>query len=509
MELPPRHFLLNLSIVVILAQLLNVSVAADELEWTRLFPTGGQTGATKEIEAKGKFPVWPLKVWSNSDSIRWSCLKDAGKLEVTIDADAPLGLHWVRLYDENGATSVRPFLVGRSVERNEAEPNDRLKEANDISAYPLAIHGILSKKGDVDLFSLSLAAGQLLVATIDAAKWLQSPVDVNLQILDNDGFVLAENLDHIGLDPYLEFVAPRDDRFTVRVFGFPAAPDSKIGFGGGSDWVYRLRLESTSGAFGSPIAFPMQSELDAECVSLKPGQHIIQGQALAISLPARICGLVSEANETHYLRFAARSGSHYRVRLLAREFGSSLDPTIAILDANGKQLAQSDDVETNHRDPVLLWKANKDGDYFITIGDFHRSGGRNYQYLAIIEDCPPNFDVSIANDWIQATVGKEAGIKVKVLRESGFADSISVSMDGLPDSVTCSQETSTVEPKGASKEKSKNENDSSKLVTLRLKGSTVFQGPVKIVARSDQNENLVRTATADSNKPIWLSIAPK
>ncbi|MDZ4852699.1 MAG: PPC domain-containing protein [Pirellulaceae bacterium] len=473
--------------------LCNTSSAADKLEWSRVFPPGGQKGTAIEVELTGKFPDWPYQVWSDTDTIQWTCSSDRGKLKAEIAADATLGLHWLRLYNENGATAARPFLVGDSIERNEIEPNDRPVEANEISSYPQTIHGVLSKKGDVDLFSVVLTAGRLLVATVDASKLLQSPMDTNLQILDSNGFVLAENIDHVGLDPYLEFTAPSDGRYVIRVFAFPEKPDSKIGFAGGSDWCYRLRLESQAGAFGSPIAIPMQTELNSESIEAIPEAHVSQAQAMKLSLPVRIDGVIAKANQINYFQFTAVKNVHYRARVLAREFGSMLDPTIAILDAAGKQLAQSDDVASN-RDPLLLWKAPKDGEYFFTIADFHRTGGQGFQFQATLEERPEDFTLSIANDWIQATVGKETEIKVKVTRESDFAGTVSVSMVGLPTTIHCSKVDSI------------NGKESSKTVTLKLNGTSTYQGPIQIVAHSKELDEHVRTAVAETNKPIWLSI---
>jgi Bacterial pre-peptidase C-terminal domain len=474
----------------------TVSNGADKLEWTRIFPTGGQAGTTVEIEASGKFPDWPLQIWSDTDAIHWTCQSEPGKLKAVVDSSVSAGRHWVRLYSKNGSTSVLPFLVGDSPQRNEVEPNDRIDEANAIDHFPFSMHGVLGKKGDVDLYSVQLSAEQLLVATIDAAKLLQSPVDTNLQILDSQGFVLAENLDHVGLDPYVEFKAPHDGKYLIRVLGFPATPDSKIGFGGGNEWLYRLRLESKAGPFGAPIACPMPTELEASSTRFKPAGSTSQEKAMPIELPSRIRGVIEAPNQSHYVRIKAKSGSHYRCRIFAREYGSPLDATVSILDATGKQLKQADDV-SNNRDPELHWDAPKNDEYLIAISDFHRQGGKEYEYLAVIEERFPDFSLSIVSDRLEATVGKELEIKVKVTREEKFSGSISVEVFGLPSTVRCE------------KGESKNEGDSSKSVTLKLQGTELYQGPFRIVGRSTELPDSVRVATSENNKPLWLSILTK
>ncbi len=474
----------------------SIVLSADKLEWTRIFPAGGQVGTTIEVEATGKFPIWPVQIWSDTEGIRWTCKKEAGKLEATVDSSVTVGQHWVRLFTEDGSTSVRPFVVGTSPPMPEKEPNDRTNEANRIDAFPLAIHGILEKTGDVDLFEVTLKAGQRVIVTVDAEKLFQSAVDVNLQILDSQGFVLVENLDHIGLDPYLEFVAPRDGKYIVRVFGFPATPDSGIGFAGRIDWLYRLRLETKAGSFGNPIACPMPTELDAKSIRLKPSKATNQEQAMSLHLPARVRSIITAPNQTHYFRFKAEAGAHYYIRAYAREYGSPLDATIAVLESTGKQLKQIDDI-ANNRDPELYWDAPKDGDYFVTIADFHRLGGKSYEYLLVAEEQNADYQLSIANDWIQSKIGDEAEIKVKINRMNKFKDTIQIEVDELPEGVKCE------------KVESKSEGDSSKSVTLKLKGTQPYQGPVRIIGRNLNSPEEVRVATAENKKPIWLSIGPK
>src|SRR5262249_51551625 len=58
---------------------------------------------------------------------------------------------------------------------------------------------------------------------------------------------LAQNDDAPDRDPLLVFTAPADGSYLVRVFAFPAEPDSRIGFAGGDAYIYRLTL--TTGGF--------------------------------------------------------------------------------------------------------------------------------------------------------------------------------------------------------------------------------------------------------------------
>jgi len=464
---------------------------AEKPELTRLFPSGGQVGTEVEVEATGKFPVWPIQAWSDTDLIRWSFEAISGKLKANIDASAKPGLHWLRLYHSNGATSVRPFLVSDAPEQIEAEPNNRVAEANPIASLPFSVHGVLGKRGDVDMVAASLSAGQRLVATVDSSNLLRSPMDASLQLLDANGFVVAENLDHFGLDPCLEFLAPQDGKYFVRVFGFPKTPDSTIAFGGGADWIYRLRLQSGSDSFPDPET-ASQIPSEAKVLMMEPDSAAIRDDAMTIELPASICGTLSQTGQQGFLRFRAIAGQQYRIQLLARELGSDLDATVAILDSQGKQLSQQDDVGSQ-RDPDLKWKAPSNGEYFIEVKDFHQAGGSGFRFVLLVNQILPDFKLSIPNDLVQATIGKEAEIQVKLERESEFKGDIVVAIEGVPEGFDCPEV------------KSIHGSDTEKKVTLRFKGKVPFQGPVRISGKAAELRDAVRYAGTDDAKPVWLS----
>ncbi|MEQ1824661.1 MAG: PPC domain-containing protein [Pirellula sp.] len=464
--------------------------AADKPELTKIYPLGGQVGTTVDVEASGKFAAWPIQVWSDAKEIEWLCLKESGKLQARIATNAVPGLHWVRLYNEQGATAVKPFLVGEYPERLESEPNNQPTEANEV-AKPSSIHGVLNKRADVDVYAVSLKTDETIAASITAVNWIQSAADVSLQVLDANGFVLAENLDHVGLDPYLEFTAKRDSKYYVRVFAFPATPDSTVAFGGGNDWNYRLQLHTKPSPFAQSQDYSMQSEVNADRIEAQPGKHVSITTALSVSLPARVGGTITEAKQTNVLQFHAKAGTQYRVRVFAREFGSALDAAMAIVDAGGKQLVQQDDVG-NNRDPVLKWKSPADGDYFVEINDFHREGGPMHRFIATIEEHVPSFIPSIASDLIGMVIGKETELAVTIDREADYKDTLQVMVEGLPETIECSMA------------ESKAGGDSGKKVVLKLRATTAFQGPIKIAAKQVDTDRKVYASLANG-RPVWIS----
>ncbi len=211
-----------------IVSLLSTHSLADGPTLKRLLPAGAGLNQTVEVSALGDAPKWPVQVWSDDEHVKWEPQSDKGKFKVIVDGQARLGVHHVRFSDEDNATDAMRFLIGPIEEKTETEPNDDASEAFKVSALPVVINGVLEKRGAVDTFEIELDEGQTLVASVEANSNLRSPVDATVQILSSKGTVLAQNLDKFGLDPAIEFLSPRKDRFLVRVFGFPETRTARL-----------------------------------------------------------------------------------------------------------------------------------------------------------------------------------------------------------------------------------------------------------------------------------------
>lgn len=227
---------------------------------TRLFPAGSHRGGKVTVTCSGSF-AWPVQVHAPGIAVTPSA--ESGKLEVSVPADLVADRVWLRLYNQEGCSASMPFLIGSLPEVVETEPNHSPRSPQQLDTSRVTINGVL-EGADVDGFSISLTAGQTLVAAVDAHDRLGSPMDAILQIVSPDGTVEAENHDDIGLDPRLAFTAPRDGRYIARVFGFSSTPNTNIALQGGADYVYRLTL--TTGPFATHTVPSVVSTADTGAV---------------------------------------------------------------------------------------------------------------------------------------------------------------------------------------------------------------------------------------------------
>ena len=241
--------------------LLPTSALAKPPTLDRLFPPGAQRGQTIEVSAEGNFDPWPLHAWVLGSGVQVHPADDKGKLSISVSPDAPSGLVWLRLYNNEGASALKPFLIGTLPEIAEAEPNDEPSGAQPIDPPSATINGRLAKSGDVDGYALSLLAGQTLIASVQANHLLGSPMDAVLQVATPDGLVVAQEDDSGGLDPRLVFVAPENGTYIVRTFAFPPPPTPPSG---------SPEVPTTSTASPSPPAPSPTTPCPSPCRSTTP-----------------------------------------------------------------------------------------------------------------------------------------------------------------------------------------------------------------------------------------------
>jgi Bacterial pre-peptidase C-terminal domain len=451
---------------------------------TDLFPPGAARGQTAAVSASGTFDHWPVKGWITGPGVEIRAEKEKGKLSVTVAADAPSGLRWLRLYDEEGATALRPFVIGSLPEIVEVEPNDGPASPHRLDAGSTTVNGRLSKAGDVDGFAVKLNRGQSLVASLDAARHFGSPMDAVLQVVSTDGFVLAQNDDDVGRDPRIIFEAPATGPYIVRLFAFPSTPDSSIRFAGGSAFVYQLILTTggyldyvfplavgrdgpqTVEAIGWNIPKDFQSLaiVESDASDLITVFHpTLAGTALVrrapfvtavetepndlarpqmIASPVAVSGRIDQPGDQDTFRISLKKGDKRLFRVESRALGRPLDPVLRVLDAGGKILAESDDTGRNSRDLELSFTAPVDGKYRLMVRDLNGNGGPRFAYLLSVVEPQPDFALSLAADRFDVTPGKSTRITVAVQRMESFAEPIEIVAEGLPAGVAAKPVTS-------------------------------------------------------------------
>ena len=514
---------------------------------THLFPSGARRGQTVEVSALGTFSRWPPRVWVSEPGLEVEPAKEKGKLTVRVKPTARLGRHWLRFHDEEGASALRPFVVGALREVLEREPNDRPREAQPLGGSRVVVDGRLDRREDVDGFAVYLRRGETLVGSVEAHRELGSPMDGVLQVVTPGGFVEAQNDDDRGLDPRLVWSAPREGIFVVRIFAFPATPNSSIRLASGDHYVYRLTL--TTGPFAD-YPFPLVIEREKSSAVTLQGWNLpedlrtltvtaeeaakrsvlleIPGLPAAVRLgtvpypsltedevrrgsetptlplPSSLSGRVARRGEADTYHFEARKGESISLRVRSRSLGFPLDPVVQLLGVDGKLVAESDDRSRTDLDPVITKSLPVDGVYRVRITDRYGHGSSRHAYRLDLTRSTPDYSLRVSPDRFVLRQGATLEIAVQVERRGGFAGDVEISAEGLPPGVEGEVATSTSSGESAKKV----------TVKLRARKGAPLSGVMRLVGRSAGDRGIPRTCAAPVDgleavtEDLWLSVLP-
>ncbi len=480
----------------------------------RFYPPVVSVGRETLIQAEGKFPKWPVKFVCDRVDVEIAAADESGKLKVTLPASSAPGVTWVRCYDEASASNLIPLLIEPIPAASEVEPNNKIADATSLESTSV-IYGRLEKNGDVDTYRMSVKQGDTLVISVIANRYLRSPMDMVLQLVDARGNVLAQVDDVRGIDPQLVYQVDDDVELFGRMFAFPETPNSTISYAGASSFVYGLRV--TNGPFvdhalplvaapneqfeTSPVGWNLPPKIDAvtqPSTTMTPAlfylkdalgwHHQVAGPENSIgiverndttvlqadSVPFVFSGHISELGETDRVRFQCSKATKYRASVHSQTLGFLLDSVLAITSlSDSKEVARNDDRERNVADAAIEFTASEDGVYELSISDLVDGYSPRHAYSVVIEKSEPKIELLAANDHFSVKAGESLDIPVSIQRKYGFDQKLRVLVENLPHGVKAEEVMS--EPKG----------DSSKSVTLKLtaeKGST-FSGNIRIVAQ--------------------------
>lgn len=506
-----------------------------------LFPPGGQRGQTVEVTANGSWDNWPVTAWSNRPGLQVSAGSDKGKLQINVDANAQPGVVWLRLVNQDGATALKPFVVGSLPEINEQEPNNDPNKPQSLSGST-TVNGRLGKREDVDTFSIQLTKGQTLVASLQANKELASAVDGVLQICSADRFVYEQGDDARGVDPMIAFSAPSDGVYLVRAFGFPATPDSSIAFAGNDAYVYRLTI--TTGGFVDhtlpmSVTRGMSSEVrligwnipesaarltippaDGDVVLVSSGDvsnaiqlPVVSHPSIAelsdsqssepqrILIPSVLTGVIERPKDEDVFTFSAKKGEQIVFDVESDELGFLLHGVLTVSDSGGKVLSEADG-SRRARDPQLTFSPPADGEFRCTLRDAYGHGGTRFVYRLTAQLAKPDFELKLSADTFSVKPGESVEVSVAVDRGKGFDQEIEVSGLGLPTGVT------------ATPVKSQKDGDTAKAVKLVLQASADAQsGPFQVLGKTSGDSPREKRARLSGDgipaevSHAWLSIA--
>ena len=476
-----------------------------------VFPPGAKAGATVEVTFSGNGFDGNEKLLFSAKGFTSERVgtapppkqpqpgppSTAVKFKVTAPKDAS-GMYDVRVVSKSGLSNPRAFVVSGTTDVVEVEPNNDVSQAQKIE-IETTVNGVISAPTDVDYTAFKAKAGQNIVVYCLATS-IDSKMQADLMVSGPDGKPLASNRGYRGGDAVLDFKAPTDGEYLVRVSQFAYTT-------GGPDHFYRLTV--TTGGWVDALVPPLETDavtpftrngpadkidnkgrdLEGKLQSSRltsptaamidavdhprsaPGGNLLlapqapvvldnakngtAADAQEVKAPCDVAGRIAKKNERHWYSFAAKRGEVWTLEVFAERIGSPVDAYFVLTDAKGKVITEQDDgadtlspnqFYTKGDDPARYrFVVPADGTYKVMVST--REAGVQFgvrdQYVLRIAKEKPDFRIAVMPfsthlpDAGTLTKGGGTVYAVFVFRFDGFNDAIELSAGMLPKGVKC------------------------------------------------------------------------
>ena len=439
-----------------------------------LEPPAVERGKTTRVTAVGTGFGKALGLWSSLPSgvVKATPVGDSTPtraiFDVTVAADAPVGICGVRLSTADGLGNALLVLI----DDLPVQPAPVAESAPPKVALPVALWGRF-REAAVDRYAIDVAAGQR-VSFEAVGNRLGKDVDPLITIRDARGRFVAERDNDPGL--YFDFrfehtfaaagtyiVEVRDARFhgsehgfyVLRMGRFPAA---RVGLPAvvvpGRRAELRLPELADAGVGLDVPASPVQGlffgvvrrpgdegsawlplESSDAMITVNREMGNTPEDATRASIPGVLSGVLRKPGERHYYRFALAKGQKIQVRAEAKAFNSPADLELAVTDAAGKELRRI--VENAQEEVVLDFNAGTSSMYHLAVRDQNHDGGPAFAYRLEVRTGQPQLQVTAEVEGLTVPRGAYQPVSLTVVR-TDYAGPIALTLVGAPPGMTLS-----------------------------------------------------------------------
>lgn len=223
------------------SQFLSAQFPAPILQ--KISPAGGQLGTDFQVVLSGvdldkpelKFShpgITAAPVMLPADEVWPEARQDGLKFTVRIPSTIPEGLYEARVHGKFGVSPPRMFMVtpkSGPAELSQGSGNESAETARSI-LLDQYVNATCPANGS-DYYQITAKKGQRILVHCWASR-IDSRMDASVSIWTQEGEKLSAAHDSIDRDPVVDFVAPEDGEYIVKVHDFL--------FLGGSNHFYRL-----------------------------------------------------------------------------------------------------------------------------------------------------------------------------------------------------------------------------------------------------------------------------
>ncbi len=393
------------------------------------------------------------------------------QLKLRIDAKAGVrrGQHELRLITPTGVS--RTFSVGvDDLPIIEQKPGNTAAARAQVVKLPAIISGKLSAALEVNFYRFHAAKDERLMFDVFGQR-IGSKLDSSLSLLDADGRLLGHDEDTNGLDSFIEFTAPADGEYLLRI--------QDLKYQGGDGFTYRIR----AGAFpyldaifpmggrrgettavhliGRNLAGADKIQINADAagptgmrdVAATTGSGVSNARLFEVSdlpefieqepndspteanvvqAPVTINGQINKPGDVDRFKFKPTT-QPLVCEVLAQRANSPLDALITLSDSEGR-LVQRNNGDAGADARIEASNLTLGKEYTLSITDLLGRGGDAYVYRIAIKPAgaAEDFQVAFQGDAPRLARGGRAKLWCNVTRTGGYKGDITILLTGLP-----------------------------------------------------------------------------
>ena len=465
-----------LGTVAVLLMMAGVAVAQAPPSISTTRPLAVRPGQAVDLKIQGANLVGVSDVWTSFKSTKALVGDTKNKAQcvykLTVPADAPVGIHAIRVAGPGGLSPLKLVLVDDIPTTAQAGDNFSREKAQALT-LPAAVDGTADAL-KVRVYKFTAEKGQTVSAEI-VAKRIGSALDPLLRLLDANGRELVYSDDAAGLngDSRLHhtfaakgeyFIEVRDIQWTgggghqyrLRVGDFPDVTAAyPLGVKRGSSATVSFAGAHITGVEPVKLQLPANSPLEWLTIGAKRSggkssglvtlavsnsDEVVESEpndsrdkATRVPLGANLNGRFDKAGDVDHYVVTAKKGQKFTFTGITRRVGSPAAVVIRLLDAKGGKVAEVVDLGIN--DSVINYTFPADGNFYVAVQDRDRRGGGGFAYRVSVDPVATGFKLTASAAHLNIAVGGTAAITVNAAR-SGYNGPISVAAVGLPAGIT-------------------------------------------------------------------------
>lgn len=443
-------------------------------------PQGAGPGQTVDVKIRGGNLAAPTQFWSSFPAEAVLPTEVAGNgtnageitYRLKLPADAPLGIHGLRIATAQGVSNLKLFVVDDLPALVQTKPSASVAMAQAIT-LPVAVDGYVDNLSR-DYYKFTVVAGQRVSIEV-LARRLGSPLDSTIRLLDAKGRELAYNDDAPGLgsDSMISHTFKDAGEYVLEV--------RDIRYQGGGNFLYRLRIGdfpcvtvpypmavqrgvSASVAFAGSTAqevppMPLNIAGDAALNWLPVGAKVPGGKSSAfamlsigggpeavevepnndpakatrIPLGASLNGRIDQPRDVDCFIFTAKAGQRFVFSGVTRSQGSPSNLFLRMLKTDGAEVSAAEGVGPN--EGIINYTFPADGDYTLEVSEQTGFGGPEFAYRIAVTPHEEKFELAASADTLNIPLGGLAMVTVNAVRGS-FGGPINLTLLDAPPGIT-------------------------------------------------------------------------